>query len=311
MNPTHHYPSYAEMLTSDLFSTEANCCQYLLDIGILPQQRRCYTCSQWMTIRPCFKALYREGSCWKCCDNTSSLRSGSILQDKKITYRKFIDILAEFSRDSTVSNASATLGVSERTVRFFYGEIRERMAEDIQSCELLGGPGRVVEVDEAKFGKRKFNTGRIVDGSWVCGGIERGTNLCFLAVCPDNIRNQPTLLRLIQRYVAPGTTIITDKWKGYINLGNHGYVHEDVNHLTNFVDPVSGAHTNGIEGTWTHVKNRVLRRGGRRTPDSLDADLTNFMWLRQKQLTSGQHKQRLLFAKELPLLLNFKYYLKV
>ena len=135
------------------------------------------------------------------------------------------------------------------------------MAEDIQSCELLGGPGRVVEVDEAKFGKRKFNTGRIVDGSWVCGGIERGTNLCFLAVCPDNIRNQPTLLRLIQRYVAPGTTIITDKWKGYINLGNHGYVHEDVNHSTNFVDPVSRTHTNGIEGTWNHVKNRALRRG--------------------------------------------------
>ena len=25
---------------------------------------------------------------------------------------------------------------------------------------------------------------------------------------------------------------------------------------------------NGIEGTWTLVKNRVLRRGGRRTPDS-------------------------------------------
>ena len=35
-----------------------------------------------------------------------------------------------------------------------------------------------------------------------------------------------------------------------------------------------------IEGTWTHVKDRVLRRVGRRTPDSLDADLTNFMWLR-------------------------------
>ena len=68
-----------------------------------------------------------------------------------------------------------------------YTEIRERMAEDIQSSELLGGPGQIVEVDEAKFGKRKFNRGQIVDGSWVYGGIERGTNRCFLAVCPDNI----------------------------------------------------------------------------------------------------------------------------
>ena len=79
----------------------------------------------------------------------------------------------------------------------------------------------------------------------------------------------------------------------------------DDNHSTNFVDPVSGTHTNGIEGTWNHVKNRALRRGWRRTADSLDAYLTNFMWLRQKQLTSGQDKQRLRFAKELPLQLNW------
>ena len=34
-----------------------------------------------------------------------------------------------------------------------------------------------------------------------------------------------------------------------------------------------------------------MRRGGRTTPDSLDADLTNYMWLRQKHLTSGQDIQ--------------------
>ena len=163
-----------------------------------------------------------------------------------------------------------------------YTEIRERMAEDIQSSELLGGPGQIVEVDEAKFGKRKFNRGRIADGSWVCGGIECRTNKCSVAMCPANIRNQGTLLRIIQRYVAPGTTVITDKWKGYTNLGNHGYVHLDVNYSQNFVDPLTEAHTNSIEGMWTRVKNRVLRRGERRTPDSLDADLTNFMWLRQQ-----------------------------
>ena len=120
--------------------------------------------------------------------------------------------------------------------------------------------------------------------------------------------HQGTLLRIIQRYVAPGTTVITDKWKGYTNLGNHGYVHLDVNHSQNFVDPLTGSFTNSIKGTWTHVKNRVLRRGGQRTPDSLDADLTNFIWLRQKNLTSGRDKQRLHFAREPPLLLNFQYF---
>ncbi|KAG8227915.1 hypothetical protein J437_LFUL011843 [Ladona fulva] len=40
---------------------------------------------------------------------------------------------------------------------------------------MLGGEGKVVEIDESKFGKRKFNRGRLVEGKWVFGGIERGT----------------------------------------------------------------------------------------------------------------------------------------
>ena len=109
MAATLHYPSYAEMLNADLFTTEPNCCQYLLDVGILPQQRRCHTCSKWMSLRPCSTALYREGICWKCCDSTVSLRTGSILQNRRMTYRAFIDILSEFSRDSTVSSAASNL----------------------------------------------------------------------------------------------------------------------------------------------------------------------------------------------------------
>jgi len=40
---------------------------------------------------------------------------------------------------------------------------------------VLGGPGVVVEIDEVKFGKRKYNWGRWLDGQWVFGGFERGS----------------------------------------------------------------------------------------------------------------------------------------
>ena len=103
------------------------------------------------------------------------------------------------------------------------------------------------------------------------------TNKCFLDVCPNNRRSERILLPIILQHVAPGTTIITDKWKAYINLDRHGFIHHDVNHSRNFVDPQTGAHTNTIEGTWTHVKNRAQRRGGRRSPINLADDLTEFM----------------------------------
>lgn len=41
--------------------------------------------------------------------------------------------------------------------------------------EKIGGPGRTVEIDESKFGKRKYHRGKRVDGVWVFGGIERET----------------------------------------------------------------------------------------------------------------------------------------
>ena len=92
------YASYREMLNTGLFTTEANCSQYLFDIGILPQQRRCHTCSQYMMIRNCSETKYREGCCWECCSNTVGLRVGSVLGNSNLSYKQFIDILAEFSR---------------------------------------------------------------------------------------------------------------------------------------------------------------------------------------------------------------------
>ena len=154
----------------------------------------------------------------------------------------------------------------------------------------------MVEIDEAKFGKRKYCRGRMVEGTWILGGIERETNNCFLVTCPENKRSEATLVPIIKAHVRPGTTIITDKWKAYVNLDKHGYVHLDVNHSKNFVDPLTGAHTNTIEGTWTHAKHKALRRGGRRTLDSLTKDLTEFMWRKQQGLTSSKEAHRYVFS---------------
>lgn len=48
-----------------------------------------------------------------------------------------------------------------------------------QDSERIGGPGKHVEIDESKFGKRKYHRGKRVDGVWVFGGIERESKKCF------------------------------------------------------------------------------------------------------------------------------------
>jgi len=45
----------------------------------------------------------------------------------------------------------------------------------ILNKQKLGGLGIEVEIDESKFGRRKYYKGHRVEGQWVFGMFERGT----------------------------------------------------------------------------------------------------------------------------------------
>jgi hypothetical protein len=62
----------------------------------------------------------------------------------------------------------------------------------------------------------KYNRGNPRKGKWVFGGVERGTNRCFLV--PVLNRRASTLLPLIKHFILPGTTILSDCWLAYKNL---------------------------------------------------------------------------------------------
>ena len=70
-------------------------------------------------------------------------------------------------------------------------------------------------------------------------------------------------------YVKPGSVIVTDCWAAYKDI--KGMVDVDENHLDyvfytgdhseTYVDPVTGAHTNKIEGMWSHFKGGLSKLG--------------------------------------------------
>lgn len=174
-----------------------------------------------------------------------------------------------------------------RNVRLF-GEYSMRFQPPFQraSCRLVGtgglchwGEGVVVELDESKLGKRKYERGHRVEGVWVVGGIERTEAKRTFIVTVEN-RSAAALLGIIHRHVLPGSIVFTDMWKGYAGITEVlNLEHRTVNHSVEYVSE-DGTHTNIIEATWCGLKLLVPKRN--RTKD-VEGFLWEYMWRKKNR----------------------------
>ena len=60
-------------------------------------------------------------------------------------------------------------------------------------------------------------------------------------------KSENTLLQVIKDWIEPGTTIVSDCWKTYVNLEKHEYIHSTVNDSVEFGND-EGFHSKKIEG---------------------------------------------------------------
>lgn len=211
------------------------------------------------------KSYSKDGIVWRCssrlCNKKTSVREGSwffgshllLEQAVKLTYYWVYELPGDFiSRELKIG--------SDHTIVDWKNFAREVCLCILkQDSERIGGPGKHVEIDESKFGKRKYHRGKRVDGVWVFGGIERESKKCFFEVVEDRSAN--TLIPIIKKFVEPGTIILSDCWKAYSSLKSEGYQHLTVNHSIEFKNKETGACTNLIESTWNAVKKSLPKTG--------------------------------------------------
>ncbi|KAH7818350.1 putative Uncharacterized transposase-like protein [Monocercomonoides exilis] len=166
-----------------------------------------------------------------------------------------------------IKTISSLLKISQKTVGFWCSVERVCCAKEWNDKQqTIGGLGKTVEIDEAVWRKRKFGRGRRKDHVWIFGGVERleggGAGKRFMTIVPN--RTKKTLIPLIQRFIMPGTTVVSDEWKAYTSLEELGYQHLTVCHKRNFVNSETGACTNTIEGLWSHLRSSFPRFGTRK-----------------------------------------------
>lgn len=271
-------------------TTEEAAIEFAQEVGLLPTKGVCPLChkeTSQIRARRRNNAEQRyfqctEKECKKTKRHEVSVKKGTWFEGSKLPYRKSIVLLYAFalklnSYQAIVESSLGGEATSSETVTDFFSYCREVCVEnfyDKDSIKKIGGINYTVEIDEAKFGKRKYNRGRVVEGQWVLGGICRETKESFLVPVQD--RTAETLLSLIEKHVEKGSTIHTDCFKSYDRLEEAGYKHLTVNHSQNFVDPETSACTNTIESTWWAVRRGLPSRGA--TKKDFGLHLGEYMW---------------------------------
>ena len=108
-----------------------------------------------------------------------------------------------------INKISKYLNISECSVRRWSLTFREIVFDYfLSNPEPIKGMGSIVEIDESKFGQRKYHRGHHVEGQWVFSGIDRQTGKVFLV--PVKTRDQETLILLIKTWILLRSTIISD-----------------------------------------------------------------------------------------------------
>jgi len=150
-----------------------------------------------------------------------SIRKGSWVDTSKMTLEEILKLTHWWSQDLDQTQVKHELGLAESTGvdwDCFCHKVCEITL--LEKSERLGGKGKFVQIDESKFGKRKYHRGHHVEGQWVFGGIEQDSRKCFLVAVEK--QDEQTLLPIIQKWIEPGTIIVSDCWKAYFKLETHG-----------------------------------------------------------------------------------------
>ncbi|RXG64844.1 hypothetical protein Avbf_11287 [Armadillidium vulgare] len=236
-----------------------NLLQFLYDHGVLPKTKTCPKCGSDMVLD---ENNYNFNCNIECKTSVSQL-IGTWFENSELTMKvicRFVMFWALLHSPRQYI-LQQELDLPTNTIVEWSNFLREVCFHYIMSyTEPIGGKGKVVEIEEAKIGSRKYHPGRIIEDNWVFTGVERGSKKTFMISVPTE--NHGTLLSVIKEYIMPETTIISKSLETYQCLEFEGY--DQVSHLTaehnyNIIDTDRGSNTQIIQRICRDIKSYVPR----------------------------------------------------
>lgn len=262
---------------SHIFADENDCIRFLINKEILYQSPTCVVHR---------RRMIRNHTVWRCkkCDESGRGRNVSVFKDTiffncRIGVGKALRIGYFWLAKMPSSVIQTLTGHGSETIARYLREYRMLVSQDIRNeDQKIGGEGIIVEIDETLI--RSVKNSRQGDQQvWVFGGVERTAERHIFAKVVVN-RTRETLFEVLAHHVLPGSIIMSDCWSSYDAIQEtFGLTHLSVNHSQYFRDPVTGAHTNTIEGMWRGLKLAIPSR--ERNLGRVENHISEFIWRRQ------------------------------
>jgi transposase len=182
---------------------------------------------------------------------------------QKLSGYRLNQLIRHFAQDLTATQTARLTGLNRNTVNRYYRLVRIKIAAYEES--LTTGWAGEVEIDESYFGgKGQGRRGRGTAKIPVVGLLKRQGRV-WAQVIHNATKAQ--LQPIIRQMVRAGSTIYTDRWRGYDGLIVDGYRHYRVRHGEGEFSNRRGTHINGIENFWSFAKRRLQKFNGIRAQD--------------------------------------------
>lgn len=191
-----------------------------------------------------------------------NVKVGTIFEDTKIPLQKWFLALYVFSshkKGISSHQLAKDIDVTQKSAWFMLHRLRYAFDHPNFKAAMRG----TVEVDETYVGGAEKNkhASKRTEGTQgrstktkkaVVGMVERGGNVTAQVV---ESTDRKTVQGLIQQNIEPGATVVTDEYGAYRGVQGN-YEHAVIRHGAK--EYVNGkAHTNTIEGFWSHFKRGI------------------------------------------------------
>lgn len=258
---------------------------FMRDKGVLKSILYCESCNSVLSETQYKRNIDKRA--FKCnkkeCENFQkyiSIRKNTFFEKYNIELKKILFVMYNWFKEELQTQTARDFGLSRFVVEKIYNHLKILSNFYVDGHPIiLGGPGVICQIDESMFRyKQKYHVGRVDSRyRWVFGITDTSTRPAKYYVKVVEDRSARNLLSIITRFVKNGSIIWSDQWASYRNVNSLGFEHATVNHNFNFVNPITGVHTQTAESLWNRLKRRLKRINGNPL-ETLKKNLKMWMW---------------------------------